>query len=82
MKEEFVTYQDLYSSLLLLTNFKPVILGTSAWIQHTPFAYWLVKVFKPSIFVELGTHYGVSYFSFCQSVKDQYLPTKCYAVDT
>ncbi len=74
--------EDMLVSLLDLPKFRPVILGQSAWIQHTPFAYWLMKVFKPSVFVELGTHYGVSYFSFCQSVKDNNLATKCYGIDT
>ncbi len=72
----------LWKTLLDVANFRPVILGHSAWIQHTPFAYWLIKVFKPNVFVELGTHYGVSYFAFCQSVKDNDLETKCNAVDT
>jgi len=53
-----------------------------AWVGHTPFAYWLVLALKPKILVELGTHGGGSYFSFCQSVKDNGLSTKTYAVDT
>ena len=53
-----------------------------AWVGHTPFAYWLVAALKPKILVELGTHGGGSYFSFCQSVKDNELSTKTYAVDT
>ena len=36
---------------------------------------------KPSIFVELGTHWGDSYFTFCQSREVNDLKTKCYAVD-
>src|SRR5579871_6951522 len=40
----------------------------SAWNQHIPFAFWLVQAHAPSIFVELGTFRGTSYFSFCQAV--------------
>ncbi|MGC9079737.1 MAG: class I SAM-dependent methyltransferase [Nanopusillaceae archaeon] len=72
---------NFFVSLLDLIKFEPIVLGPSTWIQHTPFAYWFMKIFNPGIFVELGTHYGVSYFSFCKSVKDNDLSTKCYAVD-
>ena len=53
-----------------------------AWVGHTPFAYWLVAALKQKILVELGTHGGGSYFSFCQSVVDNKLETKTYAIDT
>ncbi|MBT5983979.1 MAG: class I SAM-dependent methyltransferase [Thiotrichales bacterium] len=53
-----------------------------AWVGHTPFAYWLVASLKPKTLVELGTHGGGSYFSFCQSVVDNKLDTKTYAIDT
>jgi Methyltransferase domain len=54
----------------------------SAWIGHIPFASWIVKKCRPGIFVELGTHWGHSYFSVCNSVKQENLSTKCFAVDT
>jgi hypothetical protein len=54
----------------------------SAWIGHLPFASWVIKELSPKVFVELGTHTGASYFTFCQSVDEVGLGTKCYAVDT
>jgi hypothetical protein len=54
----------------------------SAWLGHVPFALWLVEQVRPDILVELGTHYGHSYFSFCASVAANGLSSRCFAVDT
>jgi len=55
---------------------------TSAWQGHYLFAHWLVNAVKPSLIVELGTHYGGSYFGFCEAVKHSGLSCQCYAIDT
>ena len=71
------------NSLFSLEKFEPKsIKQPISWAGHLPFAYWSMNSLKPTIFVELGTHTGNSYFSFCQSVKDFNLNTRCYAVDT
>ncbi|MEO6786300.1 MAG: class I SAM-dependent methyltransferase [Chthoniobacteraceae bacterium] len=63
-------------------SFSPAYLtGTSAWTGHLPFAYDLMKVIEPAIFVELGTWNGDSFFTFCQSVAENHLSAVCYAVD-
>jgi GT2 family glycosyltransferase len=54
----------------------------SAWHGHVPFAHWLVQALRPRIIVELGTHNGISYAAFCESVLQSQLTTRCYAVDT
>ena len=56
--------------------------GIGNWSGHLPFAYDLVAALRPSSIVELGTHYGESYFGFCQSVRDNDVPAVCYAIDT
>ncbi len=54
----------------------------SGWHAHVPFAHWLVHALRPRVVVELGTHYGISYAAFCDSVILSRLDTRCYAIDT
>ncbi len=55
---------------------------TGPWSGHRRFAYDLVRNGRPEVVVELGTHYGVSFFAFCQAVKDAEIATRLHAVDT
>nr|BCN22386.1 putative monosaccharide biosynthesis protein [Vibrio mimicus] len=52
------------------------------WGGHREIAYYLVSEVKPKSIVELGTHWGVSLFSFLQAIKDNCLDTKVHAIDT
>jgi glycosyltransferase involved in cell wall biosynthesis len=71
------------NNLITIASFTPNLLNSpSAWLGHMPFAGWIIQEIKPKLFVELGTHYGHSYFSFCQAVVEAGLSTKCYAIDT
>lgn len=54
----------------------------SAWWTHVPFAFWVTAQCAPRLFVELGTHNGVSYAAFCKAVERARLATRCFAVDT
>jgi hypothetical protein len=58
------------------------ICASSAWIERAPFAFWICDAVRPRRFVELGTHYGYSYFAFCQAIDRLGLGTVAYAVDT
>jgi GT2 family glycosyltransferase len=64
-------------------NFKPKYLSdVSSWHEHLHFAYDLVAKVSPKNIVELGVHYGDSYFTFCQSVKDHEIDCRCFGIDT
>lgn len=52
----------------------------TAWLEHGPFAFWLVDSLAPSVVTELGTGGGYSYFAFCQAVQRLGLACRCYAV--
>lgn len=70
-------------SLLKTASFNPESLqAPNAWVGHLPFASWIIQEVNPKIFVELGTHTGNSYFSFCQAVTLNSLKSSCYAIDT
>ena len=70
------------SSSSKLKTFVPEYLSNvRSWHVNLPFAFDLVQVLRPSVIVELGTHYGDSYFTFCQSVVENQLTTRCFAVD-
>ena len=52
------------------------------WTGHIDFAYDLILNCRPETIVELGTHWGRSFFSMAQASKDLNLLTKLYAVDS
>jgi hypothetical protein len=60
----------------------PHRLAPSTWVEHVPFAMFLVEALQPRVFVELGSYYGVSYCAFCQTAKELNTGTRCYAIDT
>jgi len=61
---------------------KSIYSASSSWWEHVPVAHWLVANIKPSTIVELGTHYGVSFFAFCEAAQQYNLDTFVYAIDT
>ena len=61
---------------------KPTHITVSAWLGHAPFAFWLVDAARPRSIVELGTHFGFSYFVFCEAAVRLGLNTRAYALDT
>lgn len=54
----------------------------SAWLEHAPFAFWMVDALRPASYVELGTHNGFSFFTVCDAVTRLGLSTSCTALDS
>jgi hypothetical protein len=54
----------------------------SGWVGHKFFVYDLIRNLQPKKIVELGTHYGTSFFAMCQAVKDKKYLASLFAVDT
>lgn len=52
------------------------------WAGHRGFAYDLVRFIRPSRLVELGVHWGTSYFAFLQAMRDEKIDGECVGVDT
>jgi len=64
-------------------GFTPNFLSyVNSWHKHLPFGYDMVSYIKPKLIVELGVHYGDSYFTFCQAVKEHSIRCKCFGIDT
>jgi glycosyltransferase involved in cell wall biosynthesis len=59
----------------------PTVFSKSTWGGHAPFARWLTRSLRPKTFVELGTHFGYSYFTFCHAIQDLGIDAKAFAVD-
>ena len=54
----------------------------SSWWEHVPIAHFLIEMLKPEVVVELGSHYGVSFFAFCEAAEILSNNTYTYAVDS
>ena len=74
--------REAFEFLSEASFWRPNRIKLSAWIEHVPFAFWLVEALRPSSIVELGTYSGTSYAALCQAVHTLGLETRCYAIDT
>ncbi|RUS46971.1 class I SAM-dependent methyltransferase [Cohnella sp. AR92] len=73
---------NFYNPVFAYDSGNPALKALSAWTGHRRFAYDLARNLKPRTVVELGTAFGVSFFSFCQAAVDSGADTRCFAVDT
>jgi hypothetical protein len=54
----------------------------SAWVDHAPFAFWLMDALRPRRVVELGTHNGYSLFVMAEAARRLGLETRITALDS
>jgi hypothetical protein len=66
----------------IISSKPPEIKADSAWLEFIPFAYFLMDILQPRLFVELGVHSGGSFLAFCDAAAALVLKTKCIGVDT
>ena len=72
---------DALQPLALRSMFwRPKYSAESPWLEHLPFAFWLVEAHRPRLIVELGAGSPVVYFSFCQAVERLELETHCVRI--
>ena len=60
----------------------PRYIEQSSWWQHVPIAHWIMAEIKPKTVVELGTHFGVSFFALCEAAEKYSPQSFVYAVDS
>lgn len=58
----------------------PDYLMASTWLEHAPFAFWLMDALRPHRVVEVGTQNGFSLLAFCQAGKGLGIGCACYGV--
>ena len=65
-----------------VSYWQPPKIVLSSWLEHAPFAYWLMSELEPASVVELGTHNGYSFFVLCEAAERLGLDSKLWAIDT
>lgn len=61
---------------------KPSRIVDSAWLEHGPFAQWLITALQPRLTVELGSHNGYSFCCFCEQLVRNGGKGRVIAIDT
>lgn len=56
-------------------------LTPTAWGGHIPFMFCLMNYMRPRTYLELGTHYGASFFAVCQAIRKFEIDCSPTAVD-
>ena len=80
--ESPASFNDNYIAEAISRAFLPIkTVVPSAWTEHTPFLFALFSLLRPRRYVEIGTHWGMSFFAACQAADQLGIGTQCIAVD-
>nr|VFJ58523.1 MAG: Methyltransferase FkbM domain-containing protein [Candidatus Kentron sp. DK] len=74
------TFPDLLENAICFEKPRRLT-DVSSWHGHIPFAFSLVRMLRPTVFVELGIRKGDAYCAFCQAVEMLGLNCACHAID-
>ena len=69
-----------YKLCLEMPEHLSVIEG-AAWVEHIPFAFFVMETARPAVVVELGVWAGDSYLAWCQAAQTLQLQAKISGVD-
>jgi hypothetical protein len=60
----------------------PARVVESAWLEHGPFAHWIIDAVRPRLTVELGSYSGYSFCCFCEQLDRSGIVGRAIAIDT
>jgi hypothetical protein len=72
---------DLLAAFLRPAAWPVKCLTPTAWGGHIPFMFCLFAALRPRRYVELGSHFGASFFAACQAAQRTAPASQCIAVD-
>lgn len=72
---------EFMAKFLAPATMKIESLTATSWGGHIPFLFCLIACLRPRIYVELGSHFGASYFAACQALQHNKPSGKAIAVD-
>lgn len=73
---------DLEILLQRPTVTRPRWMPETAWVEHGPFAFWLIERLRPRTVVELGVHRGYSLCAFAEAMERRGVAGRVIGVDT
>lgn len=71
-------YNPLYHPIIF--TYPERLVGPDTWVEHIPFAMYLVDIVQPDVFVQLGIGQGNDYAAFCQAIHTLEIDARAYGI--